>query len=299
MSPWTSSQSRLAPSPGCGRGSEPAARPPAAPAATCPPTNPVPPVTRITSRARARSSASSGSASGPAGPGTSSRARREPYGVSAGSVSCTNESWPIFIAVVDRDRQVGDVRELERHVAVPARVDEAGGRVDQEPEPPERRLPLEPGDEVVRQRDPLERRAEHELARVEDERPLLVDLDELGQVLLRLLDVDERVARVAEDAEVAVDADVDARRLEQRRVVRVDLDAALVEQALDGSVGKDHAAILSCPRHGPLRRRQRPAARDRLLRARAARVRRLARVHARDDGRPSARRAARRASART
>ena len=45
----------------------------------------------------ARSSASSGSASGPAGPGTSSRASPEPYGVSAGSVSCTNESWPIFI----------------------------------------------------------------------------------------------------------------------------------------------------------------------------------------------------------
>ena len=49
----------------------------------------------------------------------------------------------------------------------------------------------------------LERRAEHELAGVQDER-LVVRLDELGQVLLRLLDVDERVAVVAEHAEAAV-----------------------------------------------------------------------------------------------
>ena len=67
---------------------------------------------------------------------------------------------------------------------VPARVDEAGGRVDQEPEAAERALPLEPRDEVVGKPDPLERRAEHELARMEDERRLVVDLDELRQLLL-------------------------------------------------------------------------------------------------------------------
>src|SRR3954454_2952520 len=79
---------------------------------------------------------------------------------------------------------------------------------------------------------------------MQDER-LAVDLDELRQILLRLLDVDVRVARVAEDAEVAVDANVDARRLEQGGVVRVDPDAALVEQAPDRSVGENHAPILA------------------------------------------------------
>ena len=88
--------------------------------------------------------------------------------------------------VVDRDREVGDVRELQRHVPVPTGVDESGGRVDQEPEPAERRLPVEARDEVVGEAHTLERRAEHELARVEDERGLVVDLDELGQVLLGL-----------------------------------------------------------------------------------------------------------------
>ena len=83
------------------------------------------------------------------------------------------------------------------------------------PSRPEARLALQPRDEIVGKLDPLERRAEHELAGVEDERAVSGDLDELGQLFLRLLDVDERIARVVEDPEVAVDAYVDARRLEQ------------------------------------------------------------------------------------
>ena len=43
------------------------------------------------------SSSSSGSASGLPAPGTWSPDPRVPYGCSAGSVSCTKESWPIFI----------------------------------------------------------------------------------------------------------------------------------------------------------------------------------------------------------
>ena len=112
------------------------------------------------------------------------------------------------------------------------------------PSRPRARLALEPRDEIVGQPHPLERRAEHELAGVEDER-LVADLDQLREVLLLLLHVDEGVEVVAEDAEVAVDAHVDARRLEQRRLVRVDLDPALAEQPRDGAVGEDHAPILA------------------------------------------------------
>src|SRR5438034_11455420 len=82
---------------------------------------------------------------------------------------------------------------------------------------------------------------------MQDER-IVVDLDELGQLLLRLLDVDVRVARVVEDAEVAVDADVDARRLEERSVIRIDLDPAVGDEALDRAVGQDHTLILSSVR---------------------------------------------------
>ena len=116
--------------------------------------------------------------------------------------------------------------------------------MDQQAEPAEGGLPLQPCDEVVGEVNPLERRAQHELAGMEDERPVVVDLDELGQILLRLLHVDVGVARVVEDPEVPVDADVHTGRLKQRRVVGLDLDAPLFEKPRDGSIGENHAAIL-------------------------------------------------------
>src|SRR5438105_10525708 len=51
---------------------------------------------------------------------------------------------------------------------------------------------------------------------MEHERRVVVDLDQGGQLLLLPLHVDERVAVVVEDPEEAVDADVDARRLEEQ-----------------------------------------------------------------------------------
>ena len=68
----------------------------------------------------------------------------------------------------------------------------------------------------------------------------VVDLDRLGQLLHRLLDVDIGVARVPEDAEIPVDAHVDARGLHERVVERLELDCALVEQAPYRPVGEDH-----------------------------------------------------------
>src|SRR5207245_921282 len=48
-------------------------------------------------------------------------------------------------------------------------------------------------------------------------------------------------ARVVKDAEVTVDADVDARRLDEPGVERVDLDPSLLEQPPDRHVGENHA----------------------------------------------------------
>ena len=63
-----------------------------------------------------------------------------------------------------------------------AGIGEAGGRVHLQAEAAERALAVEPRDEIVGQADALERRAEHELAGMEDERAAVVDLDELGEV---------------------------------------------------------------------------------------------------------------------
>ena len=90
-------------------------------------------------------------------------------------------------------------------------------RVDEEAEPAKTALSLEPRHEIVGQRDALERGAEHELAGVEDERAVVADLDQLGEILLVLLRVDVGRGVVAEHAEVAVDVQVDRRRLDARR----------------------------------------------------------------------------------
>src|SRR5664280_1892631 len=124
--------------------------------------------------------------------------------------------------LVERDRQARDVRELEREVALPARVHVAGGRVDQQAESAKRALSLEAADQVVRQLHPLDRLAEHELPRMEDERLVVRDGEELGQVRLGLADVDERVPVVAEDPEAPVQVEVDGARLEVDRIICLD-----------------------------------------------------------------------------
>ena len=64
-------------------------------------------------------------------------------------------------------------------------------------------------------------------------------VEQLGQVRLGRPHVDERVAVVAEDPEAAVEVEVDRRRLEVVRVVRVDADGPGLERGPDVAVGQD------------------------------------------------------------
>ena len=131
---------------------------------------------------------------------------------------------------------------------VPAGIHEAGRRVDEEAEPAQGALAVQPRDEVVWQPDSLQRRAEDELSRMEDESPVLGDLDQLGEVLLFLPDVDERISVVVENPEIAVDPDVHARGLQELVVVGIDLDAAFREKAGNRPVGEHHRGdSMGCP----------------------------------------------------
>ncbi len=100
-------------------------------------------------------------------------------------------------------------------------------------------LTLQSRHEVIRQLDPLERLAEDELTGMEDERLVVLDPEQLGQVGLGRADVDVRVAVVAEDPEAAVEVEVDRRRLEVGRVVRVDPDVAGLDRRPDVPVRQD------------------------------------------------------------
>ena len=76
---------------------------------------------------------------------------------------------------------------------------------------------------------------------MKDERLVGFDLDELGQARHLLLHVDERVTRVGEDTELAVDVQVHRRRLDARRVEGVDDDASSIDLLADGAIGQDHS----------------------------------------------------------
>ena len=143
-------------------------------------------------------------------------------------------------------------------MTVPACVDEARGAVDEQTEATERGLALEPGHQVVGQRDALVGGAEHELARVEDERGVVLDLDDLGQVFLGLLRVDVRRGVVAEHPEVAVDVQVHGRRLHIPILDRVDDDplgreASRMERSdrITGREPTDFRKIGTDPARGP------------------------------------------------
>ena len=90
--------------------------------------------------------------------------------------------------------------------------------MDEQPETTERALSFDSGDKIVRHTTPLGSRSEHELPRVEDEAVVLGQLHQFSQIFLVLLDVYDAEGVVAEHPEVPVDMDVDARRLNARRV---------------------------------------------------------------------------------
>ncbi len=62
----------------------------------------------------------------------------DPYGRSTGRAHPEEADLPDPHPVVERDRQVGDVGQLERQRALPARVHVAGRRVDEQPEAAQR-----------------------------------------------------------------------------------------------------------------------------------------------------------------
>ena len=148
------------------------------------------------------------------------------------------------------DRQRGDVGELERDVAGEAGVDEAGGGVGDQTQPSQARLALEPRRHVVRQGHDLVGGRQDELPRVQDERLALLDLDQPGELGLLLRGVDHGVLVVVEQPEQPVDPDVDAGRLDHRRVVGLQHHPSGLELGADVAVGEQHAGRLPGPAHG-------------------------------------------------
>ena len=151
---------------------------------------------------------------------------------------------PDFHTVVEGDGQASDVAEFQGEATAPAGIDETGGAVDQESDAPEAALTLEAGDEVVGQFDVFEGAAEDELAGVEDELVVALDLHLLGEVRLGLAHIDVGATRVGEDEEPIVEVEVDAGRLDIIEIDWIDDDPTLIEFTADGAVAEYHGRSL-------------------------------------------------------
>src|SRR4051794_29871212 len=112
--------------------------------------------------------------------------------------------------------------------------------MDQQSEAPKARLALQPGHQIVGEGDLLECLAEHELARVEDERLVLPHRHQLGEVLHGLAHVYVGIAGVVEHPEAPVHADVHAGWLDQTLVERLDLYAPGLYLSTNGAVAEYH-----------------------------------------------------------
>ena len=91
----------------------------------------------------------------------------------------------------------------------------------------------------------LQRRAEHELAGMQHERFPVDRFDQGGQLVLLLRRVDVGVLGVVEHPEEAVQANVDAGRLHQGVVERVDAQPAGGDFGPEVAIGEQHATSVS------------------------------------------------------
>ena len=155
-------------------------------------------------------------------------------------------SWPIFIP---GQSFIGSVATLESSSVTcpenPGSIQPAVEWVSSPSLP--RRLALKAAGQVVGKRDHFEGRRQHELARMQDEGLFVVGLDQPGQVGLFHGGVDVRVAVVLEDPEVPVQPDVNAGRLDQFGIVRIELDPPGLDLGLDVTIGEEHPGNLSGP----------------------------------------------------
>ncbi len=140
------------------------------------------------------------------------------------------------------ERQVRDVGEFQRDVTAEAGVDEAGSRVGQQPQAPQRRFALQPA-------RPKSSGSVHSSS-VEPSTNSpgcstngspLTGSTRLVELVLLLCEVDMRVSGVVEHPEQTVETNVHAGRLDQGVVERVNSQPAGGDFGPEITIGEQHA----------------------------------------------------------
>jgi len=144
---------------------------------------------------------------------------------------------------IQRDGHQPEIAELECCLAHPPGVEQTRGAVDDDADPAEARAAFQAPEDVVIQLQRFLGDGEREFARLKNERFAWRDDDGTHQILNRgaILEIDEGVAAVFEDAELAAQAEIDgaASELLGRQRGR-DFDFSFLDVAPDVDIGEDH-----------------------------------------------------------
>ena len=114
-----------------------------------------------------------------------------------------------FHAGIQRDWQVGYVRQLKCDVAVKPGVNKTSRGVNEKTKTAERGLTFKPRNEVGGKTNALAGGPEHEFTWVQHEGVVGADLDEFGEILEVLLHVDVAHRVIPEHPEEPIDMEID------------------------------------------------------------------------------------------
>ena len=125
------------------------------------------------------------------------------------------------------NRQSRHIRQLKRHMPRKTRINKTSRRVSQKTQTTQRRLTLQAGSHIIRQRHLLIRRTQHKLTRMQNKRLIRSHLNQARQILLRLSRINMRVLMVIEQTEETINPHVHTCRLNHRLIERIKNDAPI------------------------------------------------------------------------
>lgn len=146
--------------------------------------------------------------------------------------------------IVELERDTTGIKEFQRHLERVPGIEKAGGRMDDETEPPERALALETPHQLVGHPCFFEEYPERELSRMENKRLCLGNRNLLHQVLGNITRIDDKIRIDIEDQEVTIEMNIITRRLETLRPKRLDSDFFTLQFLFDIAIGENHTGSL-------------------------------------------------------
>ena len=136
-------------------------------------------------------------------------------------------------SVVERYGQPRQVAQFQGQVPFPSRVHKPGCRVNDQPDSTERAFAFNPGYQVLGEFDVLSGTTQDKIARMQNERLVLGNLDQIAEGFQAFLYINIGSLVVAKNQDFPIKMQVNTGRLNIRIVLRMDYDSPLSQSLFD------------------------------------------------------------------